>query len=74
MTKPVPVPWTLGEPGCGAALQTGPGGPFQPCEGRPTHAGVTLRRSPIRRPLECWLVFACDQHVDEIDAGAPART
>jgi hypothetical protein len=21
--------------------------------------------------LECWLVFACDQHVDEIDAARP---
>jgi hypothetical protein len=68
---PVPVPWTLGEPGCGAACQSGPGGSFRPCEGRPSHAGVNLHRSPIRRQLECWLVFACAQHVGEIDAARP---
>src|SRR3954469_15585182 len=64
----VPVPWTLGEPGCGAACQSGPGGSFRSCEHRPTHAGVKLHRSPIRRQLECWLVFACTEHVDQIDA------
>jgi hypothetical protein len=68
---PVPVPWTLGEPGCGAACQSGPGGSFRSCEGRPSHAGVKLHRSPIRRQLECWLVFACAQHVGEIDAARP---
>lgn len=64
----VPVPWTLGEPGCGAACQSGPGGSFRSWEHRPTHAGVKLHRSPIRRQLECWLVFACTEHVDQIDA------
>ena len=68
---PVPVPWTLGEPGCGAACQSGPGGSFRSCEGRPSHAGVKLHRSSIRRQLECWLVFACAQHVGEIDAARP---
>ena len=27
-----------------------------------------MHRSPIRRQLECWLVFACPEHVDQIDA------
>ena len=67
----VPVPWTLGEPSCGAARQTGPAGSFRSCERRPSHAGVKLHRSPIRRQLECWLVFACAEHVDEIDAARP---
>ena len=71
MTEPVPVPWTLGEPGCGAARQTGPAGSFRSCGGRPSCAGVKLHRSPIRRQLECWLVFACAEHVDEIDAARP---
>jgi hypothetical protein len=67
----VPVPWTLGVPTCGAARQSGPGGSFRPCEGRPTHAGLKLHRSPIRRQLEVWLCFACAQHAGEIDAARP---
>jgi hypothetical protein len=70
MTVPVPA-LDLGRPGCGAARQTGPAGSFRSCEGRPSHAGVKLHRSPIRRQLECWLVFACAEHVDEIDAARP---
>jgi hypothetical protein len=65
---PIPVPWTLGVPGCGANLQTGPGGSFQGCPGRTTHVGVRLHRSPTRRRLELWLSFACAEHVDQLDA------
>jgi hypothetical protein len=64
----MPEPWTLGVATCGAARQSGPGGSFRSCDHRPTHAGVKLHRSPIRRQLECWLMFACTQHVDQIDA------
>jgi len=32
---------------------------------------VKLHRSPVRRQLEGWLVFACTGHVDQIDAARP---
>jgi hypothetical protein len=67
----VPVPWTLGVPGCGAMRQSGSGGSFRPCTAQPTHCGVRLHRSSQRRQLECWLVFACPDHVGEIDAARP---
>ena len=66
----VPVPWTLGEPSC--APPDRPGRRVVPLlRGRPSHAGVKLHHSPIRRQLECWLVFACTEYVDEIDAARP---
>jgi hypothetical protein len=67
----VAVPWMLGVPGCGAMRQSGPGGAFRSCAGRPTHCGVRLHRSPRRRQLECWLVFACLDHIGEIEAARP---
>jgi hypothetical protein len=67
----VAVPWMLGVPGCGAMRQSGPGGSFRSCAGRPTHCGVRLHRPPERRQLECWLVFACRDHIGEIDAARP---
>jgi len=67
----VPVPWMLGVPGYGAMRQSGPGGSFRSCAGRPTHCGVRLYRSPQRRQLECWLVFACLDHIGEIAAARP---
>ena len=71
MAQPIPVPWQLGRAGCGAAIQSGAGGSFRDCLGGGAYAGVKLHRSPIRRQLECWLVFACAKHVDQIDAARP---
>lgn len=71
MAQPIPVPWQLGQPGCGASVQSGPGGSFRDCGGKPVYAGVVLHRSPIRRQLECWLSFACAEHVDRLVAARP---
>ena len=71
VAQPIPVPWQLGRAGCGAAIQSGAGGSFRDCLGGGAYAGVKLHRSPIRRQLECWLVFACAKHVDQIDAARP---
>jgi hypothetical protein len=69
--EPARVPWHLGYPGCGAAVKLGPGGSFRNCHGVVVYAGLVLQRCTVRRQLECWLSFACAEHVTQIDAARP---
>lgn len=68
------MPWQLGRPACGASVPGGAGGSFRDCSGVAVFAGLVLTRSTTRQRLECWLAFACVEHVEHLDASGRCST
>lgn len=58
----------LGVGGCGAVVQSGPGGRPEQCFAPVTRCGLLLRRRFDGKPPEAWLAFACDGHADRLVA------
>ncbi|MBC3189511.1 hypothetical protein H7X46_00305 [Pseudonocardia sp. C8] len=58
-------PFYAGGSGCGAMV-SGSGGPPSRCTGGATYAGLVMFATERRQ--EVWLSFACEQHVDRLDA------
>lgn len=65
----VPVPWCLGQYGCGAYVSSSFRGAFAPCTRPVRWAGLVLRLP--QPPVEVWLAFACDDHRRRLDAPRP---
>ena len=63
---PDPVPWCLGQAGCGAYVHNGFSGAFRQCSGEVVAAGLVRTR---RR--EVWLAFSCELHRDQLEDPRP---